>query len=367
MSIYLVIVAATLILGTVMPQRGKKRIYYIVLMTAVHAFVCAFRYQHLTGDLMKYHHEFNTVVNYGWFSAKVLNEGRNTGFMMLLKLIHHLTDGDFQMVLVVIAVITHVILGYMVWRYSPAPWLSFAVWNCMALYIFGFSAIKQALAMSLVMLSFVAISRKNQILYIVIMALAWFVHVPSLIFLPAYWLAQMRVKWSTVLFYVLLGVLLYVFKDQFVAFISSFYYEEDEVFVFSGEIGSRFIMLLGFALFGILFRGFSDPDYEKLFHIMVIAALLQMLAGFDNIFTRMADYYFQFSVLYIPMTFVAGKNAIQRSGIKAIFPFNKRSMKVITAVIVVFMIWFYYTYNINIEIANATDDYLNFRFMWDVQ
>lgn len=367
MSIYLIIVAATLILGAIMPQKGKKRIWYILLMIAIHAFVCAFRYNHLTGDLMKYHYEFNALAEYSWFSQEVLHDGRNSGFYLLMKLVNEMTDGGFQMLLIVVAVITHVILGYMIWRYSSAPWFSFLVWNCMALYVFGFNAIKQALAMSIVMLSFVAISREKPLLYLVIMATAGFVHAPALVFLPAYWMAQRRVSHYTLVLYAVLGILLYVFKAQFVEFISSFYYEEDEVFVFSGEIGSRFVMLLGFALFGILFRGFSNPDFEKLFHLMMIAALLQMLAGFDNIFTRMADYYFQFSVLYIPMTFVAGKNAIQRSGIKAIFPFNKRSMKVITAVIVLFMIWFYYTYNINIEIAIASDDYLNFRFMWDVK
>ena len=367
MSIYLVVVAATLVLGALMPQRGRKRIWYILLMVAVHTFICAFRYEHLTGDLMKYHTIFNGLDRYDWFSEEVFQEGRNSGFMLLMKLINQITGEDFQILLILIAVVIHVILGYMIWKYSPAPWMSFLVWNCMSLYIVGFSAIKQALAMSFVMLSFLAISRKKPVLFLLIMTVAGLIHVPSLIFLPAYWLAQMRVNRNTLLLYVVLGILLYIFKAQFVEFIASFYYEEDEVFIFSGEVGSRFVMLLGFALFGILFRGFSNPDFEKLFHLMIVGALLQMLAGFDNIFTRMADYYFQFSVLYIPMTFVSGSKALQRSGLKTVFPFNERSMKVITAVIVVFVIWFYHTYSINIEIAYEVDDYLNFRFMWDVQ
>lgn len=367
MSIYLIIVALTLVLGAVMPQRGKKRIWYIVVMTAIHTFICAFRYNHLTGDLMKYHHTFIQLASYRWFSPESLNEGRNAGFYFLMKLINEMSNGDFQMVLIIIAVITHVSLGYMIWRYSSAPWMSFLVWNCMALYIFGFSAIKQALAMSVVMLSFIAISRRKLGLYVIIMLIAGSIHAPALVFLPAYWLAQMRVNHKAIALYIVLGILLYVFKSQFVSFISSFYYEEDEVFVFSGEIGSRFVMLLGFAVFGILFRGFSNPDFEKLFHLMIVAAILQMLAGFDNIFTRMADYYFQFSVLYIPMTFVEGKKGIQRSAIKTVFPFNARSMKVITAMIVVFIVWFYYTYTINVTVEYSVDNYLNYRFMWDVQ
>ena len=367
MSIYLIIVAAVLILGVVMPQEGRRRIWYIALMTAVHAFVCAFRYQHLTGDLMKYHATFDMLSEVSWFSGEVYNKGRNFGFYFLQKLVADLTGDDFQMLLIFIAVVTHLILGYMIYRYSTAPWLSFLVWNCMALYVFGFSAIKQALAMSVVMLSFIGIVKRRLGVYLVWMAIAGMIHAPSLIFLPAYWMVKMKVNGKTLLLYVALGVLLYVFKEQFVQFISSFYYDEDEVFVFSGEIGNRFIMLLGFTMFGVMFRGFAKREYEKLFHLMMVATILQMLAGFDNIFTRMSDYYFQFSVLYIPMTFAEEKKTGRRLAMKPWLPFNERSMKMFTALIVVFMIWFYYTYTININMGVQVDDYTNFRFMWDVK
>ena len=367
MSVYLIIVAAVLILGAVMPQKGRRRVWYIALMTAVHTFVCAFRYNHLTGDLKKYHWEFLQVGQYGWFSQDVLREGRNAGFYLLMKLVNELTGEDFQVLLIIIAVFTHLILGYLIYRYSPAPWMSFLVWNCMALYVFGFNAIKQALAMAVVMLAFIGISKRKLGFYLVCMAVAGMIHIPSLIFFPAYWMCSLKVNGKTFILYAVLGVLLYVFKEQFVRFISSFYYDEDEVFVFSGELGNRFIMLMGFAVFGILFRGFADRKYEMLFHLVMVAAILQMLAGFDNIFTRMSDYYFQFSVLYIPMTFAGEKKPGRYMAMKPWTPFNKRSMKVLTAAIVLFMIWFYYTYTINVNVENVVDDYTNFRFMWDVK
>lgn len=364
---YILLVAAVLLFGAIMPQKGRNRIWYILLMTAIHAFVCAFRYNHLTGDLMKYHNTFNNMVSHGLFSDAVFNEGRNSGFLFLMKLVNVLTNGDFQTLLIVIAVVTQTVVGYIIYRFSPAPWMSFLTWNCMAFYIFGFSAIKQALGMAFVMLSFVGISERNLKKYLAAMLLAGLIHTPSLIFLPAYWLCQQRVSYKTILLYLGLGVLLYVFKEQFVEFISSFYYEDDEVFVFSGEIGNRFIMLLGFTLFGILFGDFSNRDFEKLFHIMAVATILQLLAGFDNIFTRLTDYYFQLSVLYIPMTFYPERNRDRRALLCPVFPFNERSMKVLAAIIAAFMLWFYWTYSININIESQVDNYLNFRFMWDVQ
>lgn len=363
MSIYLTIVIAVLVLGAVMPQKGRERIWYIALMTALHAFVCAFRYEHLTGDLMNYHWDFIQLGGYGWFSAEVLHEGRNTGFYMLMKLVNELSGEDFQSLLILIAVVTHLILGYIIYRYSPMPWFSFLIWNGMAFYVFGFNAIKQALSMSFIMLAFVGIHKKRPIFYCIMIALASFIHMPALIFLPAYWLAQMRVNWNTVIMYVILGILLYVFKRQFVKLISLFYYDNDEFTVFTNALGNRCIMIIGFTMFGILLRGFHRREMEVAFHLMALAAILQMLSSFDNVFTRLTDYYYQFSVIYLPLVFFGDGNGQRRSLVRPVLPFNKRSMKVLAGVVAAYVLWFYVTYS---GVFNGLLGGDTFQFMWEV-
>ena len=365
---YILMVAAVLLFGAIMPQKGPNRKYYIVLMTVLHTCLCGFRYMFITGDLHKYYYMFLNSGTAQWFSAELWAEGRNFGFYYFNKLIYLLFAGDFQTFLFVIAAAIHIALGYLVYHYSPMPWFSYLIWNCMGFYIFGFNAIKQALAMAFVMLSFIGIAEKRLGFYLTMMSLAGAIHMPALVFLPAYWLCTIKIKPYTIMLYVLLGIVLYVFKNQFVAFIRTFYYEDDEVMIYSGEIGSRMIMILGFTLFGLLFRGFRDPVFGNLFHIMAVAAILQMLAGFDNIFTRLTDYYFQMSVLYLPMTFFSREGIrLQKNGIQAVFPFNRRSMALIAVVIVAFVLWFYWTYNINITIDYEVDNYLNYRSMWDVK
>ena len=361
-------VAAVLLFGAIMPQKGPKRKNYIILMTVLHTCLCGFRYMFITGDLHKYYYVFLNSGKYGWFSAELWADGRNFGFYIFNKIIYHLSSGDFQVLLFTISAIVHLALGYVVYRYSSRPWFSYLIWNCVSFFLFGFSAIKQALAMALVMLSFIGIAEKQLGFYLTMMALAGAIHMPALVFLPAYWLCTIKIKPYTIMLYVLLGIVLYVFKNQFVTFIRTFYYEDDEIMIYSGEIGSRMVMILGFTLFGLFFRGFRDPVFGKLFHIMAAATILQMLAGFDNIFTRLTDYYFQLSVLYLPVTFLQREGVhLQRDGMQPIFPFNRRSMVLISAVIVAFVLWFYWTYNINITISYEVDNYLNYRSMWDVK
>ena len=221
--------------------------------------------------------------------------------------------------------------------------------------------------MAFVMLSFVGIAEKRPGFFAVMIAIAGSIHMPALIFLPAYGLTRMKVSAKAIVMYIILGIMIFVFKNQFIAFIRSFYYDDDTLFVYSGEIGSRVIMILGFTLFGLCFRGFRNPVMGCLFHIMATAAILQMLSGYDHIFTRMTDYYFQLSVLYLPLTFFHREDTREdRLGLRPILPFNRRSMMLITAVVAVFLLWFYWTYAINVVISNEVDNYLNYRTMWDV-
>lgn len=365
---YILLVAATLVFGALLPQKGPQRKYYLMLMTVLHTCLCGFRYMFLTGDLQKYYGIFLRCGGYGWFSPELLAEGKNFGFFLFNKLIYHLSGGNFQVLLVVIAVIVHLALMVPVYRYSPAPWFSYLVWNCMSFYLFGFSAIKQALAMAFVMLSFAAIVEEKPGKYLLWMALAASIHLPALVFLPAYWLCKLTVKPNLVGVYVLLGILCYVCKEPLVQFFSRFYYEGEGNWVHSGGIGNRAVMILGFCLFGILFRGFRSKRMQVLFHTMAVAAILQMFSGFDHIFTRLTDYYFQFSVLYIPMTFFPGEEGEgQCPGIDSLLPFNGRSMRIFTAAAVCFLLWFYWVYSLNITISYEVDNYLNYRTMWGVR
>ena len=77
-TMYWLVLVAVIVLGLVMPQHGRKRIYYIVLVAAIHAFVSGFRYEHLTGDLMKYQWNFVDYLNHDYFSEHLLNDGINT-------------------------------------------------------------------------------------------------------------------------------------------------------------------------------------------------------------------------------------------------------------------------------------------------
>ena len=353
--VYWVVCALVIALGMVMPQHGKQRIQYITAMAVLHAFVSGFRYRYLTGDMMSYERMYWENMNVGYFSGKVLGGGVNTGFYWFGKLIADMTNGDYQIYLLVIAVIIEVAVAVLVYKYSPRPWISYLVWNCIGFYIFGFSAVKQSLAMAFVMLA------------MLFALIAGSVHFPAFAFLPAYWIAKARIRPLTMVFYVAAAMVIFAFQTPIVKFVTEIYYEEGEVLLAdSAALGGRFKMMVVILVMGVCLKGFTDRRFEKVTNMMVVAAIFQMFSGYDNIFTRFADYYFQISILFLSIMVSSPDvdNRLGGSHSKAIFRFNRRSLDAIAVCMALYLLWYYNRTCLGINLGNSVDNYLNYRFMW---
>lgn len=368
MNIYWKIVIVVIVLGIIMPQEGFYRKYYIILMTLMHSFVCAFRYKFLVGDLIRYNTEFQNLRKSGYFSKETIHEWTNTGFYWLMKFVAEVTNGNFQVFLIILAVFSSVVFSILIYRYSPRPWLSYLVWNCMAFYLtYDFCAIKQGLAMAILMLALICIFEEKPIAFLCLTLLAGFVHMPALSFLPAYFIANRKVGSRLIVSYIVVATVIFMYRTRIVDVISEFYYDESFELMTEG-LGNRVLVIVLILIVGVVLKGFREKRFAQLFNIIVIAAIFQMFSGFDNVFTRLADYYLQFTVLFIPMIFYNTRNAkIDKNASPAILTFTEKSMKIFVLVLVLALIWWYQTTCLGHTIANEVDNYLNFRFMWQVQ
>lgn len=366
-TIYWGIVAAVIMFGQIMPQRGNNKKYYIIVMVVLHTFVCGFRYKFLTGDLIRYEADYQDLLYYGWFD-EIIRERKNLGFVYFMKFCSELFGGEFQFCLFLIALISEVALAVLIFRYSTKPWISYLVWNCMAFYIFGFSAIKQALAMAIITCAMMCVLEKRLKWFLILVFLAGFIHAPAFCFLPAYWIAERNINMKTILMYIVAGVMIYAFRNPIVEFVTDIYYEEGQIQIVDTTLGGRFFVIVLILICGFLLKGFQDRNFERVFNIIVVAAIFQMFSGFDNVFTRLADYYLQFLVLFIPMIFYeSDQQTIQNPrGLPPVLSFNRRSIKILVMLLTLVLVWWYYRTTLSVTISNEVDNYLNFRFFWDV-
>ncbi len=363
-SIYYILVAASILLGLIFSQKKESRKTYVIITAILHALVSGLRYKFLTGDLIRYNTLFQDYRYFGWFSEEVFQDGRNFGFQWLMKAVCHITDGNYQIFLFLIAVIIEIIVAILIYRYSPLPWLSYAMWNCLGFYVFGFSAVKQSFAMAILMLSYICIIEKKPKLFVVWTLLASAMHLPALVFLVAYPISKLRLNFKTIIGYIISAITIFALREPLVTALQDAYYE-DKDFAPDTFLGTRFLMMCLMLVIGVLMKGFQGKHFSSLFMLIGVAAIFQMFCGYDNVFTRLADYYFQFVILYIPMLFVDFEEAAYplRMGPKIIFDTSMTKMLIVF--LVAFGIWFYST-SAMVPPSIAVDDYTNYRFFWEV-
>ncbi len=367
-KIYWILLGLTLT-GILVPQEKKSQRIYIILMVLIHTFVCGFRYKYLVGDLIKTSNTFNYLRTQSYFSEAVLSGGRNSLYYLLMKFFADVSNGEFQVFLFFLAIVTQVSFGLVVYRYSPIPWMSFLVWNCMSFYVtYSLCSVKQGLAMALVMLAMMAAMEGRLGLYLLFSIAAGFSHGPAFACLPLYWICRKRVDLNTIAMYLFIAVVVFLSRDYIVSIMQDIYYDAEVIETgMRISLGGRFFLIMLITAFGAVVKGFNDQKFEMLFNVMVLAAMMQMFGHYDNVFTRFSDYFFQFSSLYIPMIFVKDVQSEIDDYKEPLFNINDRSLIMLLTLTTVALVWWYNRNFLSLRISYAVDDATNFRFMWEVE
>lgn len=238
----------------------------------------------------------------------------------------------------------------------------------MSFYIFGFSAVKQALAMGILTFAMDALLEKKAMKFYIFVILAGLIHAPALVLLPAYYISKFQLSERSIFAYILLAFVLFLQRGAIVNNLADVYYENTSFGNLDAGLGGRFLMIVVVLITGFILKGFRDVKYSKIYCLTIIAGILQMFSGFDNIFTRLADYYWQWSILLIPMMFsdFSKEEEMYENQAYPMMYFNERSLKMLCGILIVVLVWWYYKTCLGATIAYSVDDYLNFRFMWEV-
>lgn len=309
MNIYALLVALVLVTALLMRgyQQGNKR-YVIVaclLLFAVYGLRDCFSIGNDSSS--SYLHRFQDIPGISWAEITAYSYNENMAFHLLMKAVSELTHGDYQVFISLIAVFVTLAFGRMIYRYSPNPLASILYHFGLLFYLFHFNALKQSIAMAFLMLAFDQIINRKPVRFVLIVLIASQFHFPALVFLPAYWIAKMRIGRN---FLLLLGTMLvftYFFRSQLLSWMLSLYKDEEAFVSMEGIqfLRTKVLIMIVIVIAAILFRRprAEDRIYTILLEFMGLAIVAQTFCGYNNIFERLADYYFQFSVLFLPMVF----------------------------------------------------------------
>ena len=190
-------------------------------------------------------------------------------------------------------------------------------------------------------------------------------HAPAFVFLAAYPAAKKKFDWIYVIIIMVIIGTLYLTHGQIVEWLADAYYENEKVFVSSGTIGGRILMMIFIMVFGLFMRPLHRDDiiFHHIFNLMVIAAIIQYFSIYDNVFSRLADYYYQFIVLFIPLIMESGEHQAMFHPERKynIRYFTHESYLLVGFIITLFALWYYSGY-----IDGSQAILQDFKFFWQI-
>lgn len=302
---------------------------------------------------------FRRYGQYAWSSLYSDNsENFNIGFKYITKLLYVVTDGDYQMYVTIIMLF--VVFSYVrfIKKYSPSPIQSVLYFLGLLYFTLLFDVLKQALAMAILLYAFDGIVERRPVRFVFFVLLAALFHFPALVFLPAYWLAKMRIGRNYLLLLVLILSLTYIFRDKILSLMLNAYGGDD---IDASMEGIRFlrnkaIIMIVIVVAAIILRPPTEEDsiYKACLIFTGVAIVLQTFCGYNNIFERLADYYFHTAIIFIPLVFE--KRELKRHFLD--LGTEMLAKELATPVFCSFAIWRF------LSMVNNSSRFYNFRFLW---
>lgn len=234
----------------------------------------------------------------------------------------------------------------------------------MGFYLFTYSGLKQTIAMGFIVLALIQILEGRPVKFLIWTVIAGIFHAPAFIFIIAYPIAKKRIDKYYFLILAIAVVLIFIFRDQIIAWFTEAYYEEEKMYTVTKTIGGRAVMMAFIIILGVVLRPAREGDkiYRQVLNLMVIAVIIQYFSIYDNVFTRLADYYYQFIVLFMPMMLESGEHQLKMNPHPpyCVRCYNKELYVILGGAITIFALWFYHS------TISASAMLQDFKFFWQI-
>lgn len=310
MNYYALLVALVILFALLLRGYREKNLKYIIVSSLLLFALMGLRDAYSIGcdTRTSYLANFRAAVDQPWSYYMQGDLTDNRLFFLVMKFFVEYVSTDYQLFIAAHAAFVCLCFGHMLYRHSPNPLQSILYYFGLLLYMFHFSGLKQSIAMCILMLAFDAVVDRKPVKFLLLVFLATQFHFPALVFLPVYLLPVLKLEKHFLLLLAALLVFTYLFRNRIITFMYSMYKDDSPETIDMSGLGflrTKALIMLVIVVASFVFRKPTHEDsvYVLLLELTGISIVFQTFCGYNNIFERLADYYFQFSVLLIPMVF----------------------------------------------------------------
>lgn len=289
------------------PSRRKNAVYLGTVSVALILFA-AFRGETVGIDYPMYRAYFEQMHREGWrFLIGPQNEYRmEFGFGLLNFVVSRFTE-DIHVFMAVAATILVLLAAIAIYRDCSIPWVGMFLF--VSLHFFGnsMSFIRQSFGIGIFFFAIRYLREKRFVPYLLIVLLAATFHKSILLLIPFYFLAQVPVRWDTLLLYgagtVFIMAFFWPIFEWITQFVYQFYATEQGLYFLRGRDWQTAFIPVLLAVVALLLKKRllrQNPQNLALIHLAVCTGLLFVLTCQHYIFQRIGNIFFAGAVFLIP-------------------------------------------------------------------
>ncbi|UAL50269.1 EpsG family protein [Metabacillus dongyingensis] len=281
------------------------------------------------------------------FTWEDIKSKKDPGFNVLQMILKIISE-DPQFLLLVTALITNLLIGITLYKYSRMVELSFYVYITYGMYIVSMNGIRQFLAASLIFIATKYLLDGNFRKYAIFVIISSTIHQSALVLLPIYFIVR-REAWTKITF-ILLGLAIFIvvgfnqFSEMLFASLENTQYSHYSSFEEGGANKIRVIVDSVPVIIAFLGREKLKrlwPKSDIIVNLSIINLIFMIIATQNWIFARFNIYFSLYNLILISWI---------------IYLFNASNRKfVYYSLIISYLIYFYYEHVISLNILYQSD------------
>ena len=309
-NIILMIMFACTLLYYIPFQRGKK--LFCIIVSAQLALLSGLRHYTVGADTYQYKLYYEEMGNRSWsqLSVEFINilfkgaNGKDPGYAIFEKIIYTFTS-NYQVYLMIIALIFTVPLGIWIYKNSMEPFISFLIYLCLFFSFFGITGHRQTIATALVVLiGYKFIKERNFWLFLVLILIAFTIHKSSFVFFPYYFLANKKVTRKYLFLMSGIITMMFIFKNKAMVILGTQTGYEQFIEQYKGAGAVTFTLVLSLITVITIWKHESllkkNPQVKYHINALLMAMLFTPLTFVDPNAMRVVQYFSLFIMLLIP-------------------------------------------------------------------
>lgn len=294
---------AFIFLYMLLSVKEKKYTLVLIILTGIQLILLlSMRGLSVGIDTYAYYNRFNTISELSFTGLS--NYRQEYGFSLMTKYISLLTDNyNVFLFICAIAIIMPVIIT--AYKYSENPLMSIVTYISFNFYAGSFNATRQYMAYGLTFLSYKYIKEKKFFMFLTLVLVAAQIHKSAYVFLPAYFLAQLKLDKYTYSIYFCLLVLSIVFKNNIYQFVESTMYNTVNGVYAAKPTGAYMWSIMVTLIFALTLLCYSsahklNEDYRAFTMFLGFGVILLVFSTIGSNVRRVTEYYCTYLIFLIP-------------------------------------------------------------------